>query len=176
MGPNQVCTLFGAQPGSDVVIGSNYLEAGYGITVADIWRRNLVVIIAFLIFFLFTQVIAIEYLSVRPFYAFELNSTQIATICSPKCLAVHSVFMPRKIKKRKRSTKFNVRRRPNATGSLMTRSRRGSRMLGTSASPWCRGAVALCTNPPVVGSAPKLTGGHLRGRILTIMFLCLAGR
>ena len=70
MGPNQVCTLFGAQAGSDVVIGNDYLEAGYGITAADIWRRNFVVVVGFLIFFLFTQVIAIEFLSVRLFYAF----------------------------------------------------------------------------------------------------------
>ncbi|KAF8555113.1 pleiotropic drug resistance ABC transporter [Imleria badia] len=67
LGPNQVCTLFGAEPGSDVVIGNSYLEAGYGITSADIWRLNLVVIIAFLIFFLFAQVIAIEYLSPKLF-------------------------------------------------------------------------------------------------------------
>jgi len=73
LGPNQVCTLFGAQPGSDVVIGNDYLEAGYGISTADIWRRNLVVIIAFLIFFLFTQVLTIEYLSVRLPYTFERN-------------------------------------------------------------------------------------------------------
>lgn len=68
LGPNQVCTLFGAQAGSDVVFGNDYLEAGYGITSADIWRRNLVVVIAFLFFFLFTQVIAIEYFSVRLFF------------------------------------------------------------------------------------------------------------
>ncbi|KAG9313864.1 pleiotropic drug resistance ABC transporter [Chiua virens] len=63
LGPNQVCTLFGSQPGSDVVNGNNYIEASFGITSADIWRRNLVVIIAFLIFFMFAQVIAIEYFS-----------------------------------------------------------------------------------------------------------------
>lgn len=67
LGPNQVCTLFGAQPGSDVIIGNNYLEAGFGITTADIWRRNLVVLVAFLFFFLFTQVVVIEYFSVRLF-------------------------------------------------------------------------------------------------------------
>jgi hypothetical protein len=39
-----------------------------------------------------------------------------------------------------------------------------------------RGGTASCTNPRVVGSAPKLTGGHLRGRISTILFLCLVGR
>lgn len=48
-------------------MGNSYLEAGYGITSADIWRLNLVVIIAFLIFFLFVQVIAVEYFSVRLF-------------------------------------------------------------------------------------------------------------
>ena len=62
-----MCTLFGAQSGSDVINGNDYLEAGYGITTADIWRRNLVVIIAFLFFFLFTQVLVIEYFSVRLF-------------------------------------------------------------------------------------------------------------
>ncbi|KAF8131532.1 pleiotropic drug resistance ABC transporter [Boletus edulis] len=67
LGPYQVCTLFGAQPGSDVIVGNDYLEAGYGISTADIWRRNLVVIIGFLIFFLFAQVIAIEYLSPKMF-------------------------------------------------------------------------------------------------------------
>ena len=66
MGPNQVYTLFGAKP-SDVIIGNDYLEAGYGITAADIWRRNLVVLVAFVIFFLFTQVVVIEYFSVRLF-------------------------------------------------------------------------------------------------------------
>ncbi|KAN0100115.1 hypothetical protein V8E55_000099 [Tylopilus felleus] len=57
-----VYTLFGAKP-SDVIIGNDYLEAGYGITAADIWRRNLVVLVAFVIFFLFTQVVVIEYFS-----------------------------------------------------------------------------------------------------------------
>ncbi|KAN0100123.1 ABC-2 type transporter domain containing protein [Tylopilus felleus] len=63
LGPNQVCTLFGAKPGSDIIIGNDYLEAGYGITAADIWRRNLVVLVAFLVFFVFTQVVVIEYFS-----------------------------------------------------------------------------------------------------------------
>ncbi|KAH0837832.1 pleiotropic drug resistance ABC transporter [Lanmaoa asiatica] len=82
LGPNQVCTLFGAQAGSDIVVGNNYLEVGYGITAADIWRRNLVVIVALLIFFLFTQVIAIEYLSPKMLggsvyiYAKEDNETK----------------------------------------------------------------------------------------------------
>ncbi|KAI9569434.1 pleiotropic drug resistance ABC transporter [Boletus coccyginus] len=67
LGPNQVCTLFGAQPGSDVIIGNEYLAAAHGISTADIWRRNLVVIIGFLIFFLITQVLTIEYFSPKMF-------------------------------------------------------------------------------------------------------------
>ncbi|KAI6120967.1 pleiotropic drug resistance ABC transporter [Pisolithus croceorrhizus] len=63
LGANQVCTLFGAQPGSDVIPGKDYLEAGFALNTADIWRRNLVVIVAFIIFFLFTQVVVIELFS-----------------------------------------------------------------------------------------------------------------
>ncbi|KIJ66534.1 hypothetical protein HYDPIDRAFT_86385 [Hydnomerulius pinastri MD-312] len=63
LGPNQACTLFGATPGSDQIPGKDYLMAGYAIDTADIWRRNLLVIIGFLIFFLTTQLIAIEFFS-----------------------------------------------------------------------------------------------------------------
>ncbi|KAH7886334.1 pleiotropic drug resistance ABC transporter [Phlebopus sp. FC_14] len=63
LGPNQACTLFGATAGSDQIPGKAYLEAGYAINTADIWRRNLLVVIGMLIFFLFTQLIAIEYFS-----------------------------------------------------------------------------------------------------------------
>ncbi|KAI6133706.1 pleiotropic drug resistance ABC transporter [Pisolithus croceorrhizus] len=63
LGPNQVCTLYGAQPGSDAIPGKNYLEAGFALNTADIWRRSLVVTVAFIIFFLFTQLVAIELFS-----------------------------------------------------------------------------------------------------------------
>lgn len=63
LGPNQVCTLFGAQPGSDVIPGKDYLEAGFALNTADIWRRNLVVTVAFIVFFLFTQLVVIELFS-----------------------------------------------------------------------------------------------------------------
>ncbi|KAF9225228.1 hypothetical protein BS17DRAFT_778327 [Gyrodon lividus] len=63
LGPNQVCTLFGATSGSDQIPGKDYLMAGYAINTADIWRRNLAVTIGLLIFFLITQLIAIEYFS-----------------------------------------------------------------------------------------------------------------
>lgn len=64
LGPNQICTLFGSQPGDDVVSGSSYLQVGYRYNVADIWRRNFVVLVAFFILFLVTQLVALEYFPV----------------------------------------------------------------------------------------------------------------
>ena len=142
LGPNQVCTLFGAQAGSDVVIGDNYLEARYGITAADIWRRNFVMIVGFLIFFLFTQVVAIEFFSVRLFNVrgeSNLLTAITATICSLKSSKVRYIFTPRKTMKRWRSTKFSARRRPDAMRSLMqiTAGPRGSHVMKKSSCPWC---------------------------------------
>ena len=65
VGPNQACTLFESTPGSDIVSGSSYLAAGYSLDIADIWRRNFLVIIGMFIFFQITQLIAIEYFQVR---------------------------------------------------------------------------------------------------------------
>ncbi|ETW86786.1 ABC transporter [Heterobasidion irregulare TC 32-1] len=61
LGPNQACTLPGSSPGSIFVAGRDYVRAGYGLDVADLWRRNFVVVLGFMIFFWITQVIAIEY-------------------------------------------------------------------------------------------------------------------
>ena len=60
LGPNQVCTLFGAQPGSRIVTGKDYIQAGYNLNTDDLWRRNFVVLFAFLIFFWLTQTVVIE--------------------------------------------------------------------------------------------------------------------
>lgn len=65
LGPNQACTLFGSTPGSDVINGSAYVSAAFDLNTADIWRRNLLVIIGWFIFFQITQVIAIECFQVR---------------------------------------------------------------------------------------------------------------
>ncbi|KAF5375215.1 hypothetical protein D9758_000491 [Tetrapyrgos nigripes] len=61
LGPNQVCTLFGAQGGSSIITGEQYINAGYGIHSADEWRRCFVVLIGFFIVFQLAQVIALEY-------------------------------------------------------------------------------------------------------------------
>ncbi|EGO05281.1 hypothetical protein SERLA73DRAFT_157866 [Serpula lacrymans var. lacrymans S7.3] len=62
VGPYQACTLYGSSSGSSQIPGSSYLDAGYGIDVKDIWRRNLLVLIGWLIFFQVTQLVSIEYL------------------------------------------------------------------------------------------------------------------
>ena len=61
LGPNQVCTLPGSSSGQTLVTGRNYLSAGYDMNVSDIWRRNLVVLIAFFFVFQLTQVLLIEF-------------------------------------------------------------------------------------------------------------------
>ncbi|KAH7930451.1 hypothetical protein BV22DRAFT_1028421 [Leucogyrophana mollusca] len=63
---NQACTLFGATSGSDQIPGKDYLSVGYALDTADIWRRNLLVIIAFVIFFQVTQIVVIEYFRPKP--------------------------------------------------------------------------------------------------------------
>lgn len=64
LGPNQSCTLYGATPGSDIVSGSSYVAAAFDLDVNDIWRRNLLVLIGWFIFFQVTQVVAIEFFQV----------------------------------------------------------------------------------------------------------------
>ncbi|THH33132.1 hypothetical protein EUX98_g1017 [Antrodiella citrinella] len=61
LGPNQVCTLAGAEPGNTIVSGRSYLSAGYALDVSDLWRRNLLVLIGFFLLFQLTQVLLIEY-------------------------------------------------------------------------------------------------------------------
>lgn len=61
LGPNQACTLFGAKTGSNIIDGNDYLSAGYGLNAADLWRRNLLVLIAFFLAFQITQILALEY-------------------------------------------------------------------------------------------------------------------
>ena len=64
LGPNQVCTLFGARPGSIIVPGSDYVSAGFTLNTKDLWRRNFLVLLGWFILFIFTQLLVIEYLQV----------------------------------------------------------------------------------------------------------------
>lgn len=64
LGPNQVCTFYGAQPGQPQVIGKNYINVGFQLNVADLWRRNFIVLIVLFFFFQVTQAIAMEVVNV----------------------------------------------------------------------------------------------------------------
>lgn len=70
LGPNQACTLFGAQRGSDIISGSAYISAGYGIDIRDLWRRNFPVLIGFFILFQITQILTLELYPVSPLNLF----------------------------------------------------------------------------------------------------------
>ncbi|KAJ8515436.1 hypothetical protein ONZ45_g7152 [Pleurotus djamor] len=60
VGPNQACTLFGAESGSELISGTSYIRAGFALDPADIWRRNFLVLLGFFILFIFTQILVIE--------------------------------------------------------------------------------------------------------------------
>ncbi|KAI0031252.1 ABC-2 type transporter-domain-containing protein [Vararia minispora EC-137] len=66
IGPNQVCTLFGATQGSSIISGKDYLNTGYSYSTADLWRRNFLVLIGWIIFFMVFQIIALDYLQPAP--------------------------------------------------------------------------------------------------------------
>ena len=59
---NKICTEVGANPGSDVVQGTQYLARSFQYYASHKWR-NLGIMFAFMIFFMFTHLIAAEYIS-----------------------------------------------------------------------------------------------------------------
>lgn len=61
VGPNQICTLYGANPGQSDVSGHAYLEVGYQLNTHDIWRRNFLVLLGFFLLFQVTQVLLLEF-------------------------------------------------------------------------------------------------------------------
>lgn len=64
LGPNQICTLFGSAPGSNIVPGRSYISAGYDLNIHDIWRRDFLVLVGWILFFQATQIIALDYFPV----------------------------------------------------------------------------------------------------------------
>ena len=69
LGPNQACTLYGSNGGQDHISGEAYIDAGYDIHSADLWRRNLLVLLGFLVLFQVTQVVALDYFPVSSSFA-----------------------------------------------------------------------------------------------------------
>jgi len=78
LGPNQVCTFFGAQPAQPFVKGADYINVGYQLHVEDIWKLNFVVLIVLFVVFQVTQAIAMEKVSVScGFFTFELEDSDL---------------------------------------------------------------------------------------------------
>jgi ATP-binding cassette subfamily G (WHITE) protein 2 (SNQ2) len=82
LGPNQACTLFGASPGDDVIAGRSYIHAAFDLEANDVWRRNFVVLLGFVLFYQLSQILVIEFypqytadLSI-PIYAKENDDTR----------------------------------------------------------------------------------------------------
>ncbi|KDN44701.1 putative ATP-binding multidrug cassette transport protein [Tilletiaria anomala UBC 951] len=59
IGPNQVCTVAGAKPGSDIIVGLDYLRVAFGYEKAHLWR-NVGILFAFLIGLIVITCAAIE--------------------------------------------------------------------------------------------------------------------
>jgi hypothetical protein len=72
IGPNQACTLFGSSAGQSEISGKSYVASGYDLQTADLWRRNLLVLIGFFLLFQLTQVLAIEF--------FPVNKYQVSSL------------------------------------------------------------------------------------------------
>ncbi|KAI0890676.1 BcatrD protein [Annulohypoxylon maeteangense] len=60
-----VCSIAGAMPGNTTVLGDAYIEAEFGFQPEHLWR-NLGIVIALLVFFAFTYVMATEYITMLP--------------------------------------------------------------------------------------------------------------
>lgn len=58
---HQVCTLAGSRAGSNIVKGTDYIETGFKYSPSDLWR-NVGIIIALIVFFLFINATVGEYL------------------------------------------------------------------------------------------------------------------
>jgi ATP-binding cassette subfamily G (WHITE) protein 2 (SNQ2) len=64
LGPNQVCTLLGAKPGFNTISGRSYLLTAYDMDDRDIWRRNFVVLLGWILFYQVTQILILDFLPV----------------------------------------------------------------------------------------------------------------
>ena len=52
--------MFGASSGSTTVSGRDYIKVGYDLNVNDLWRRNFIALVGFVILFSLTQTYVIE--------------------------------------------------------------------------------------------------------------------
>ncbi|TRM61565.1 ABC-2 type transporter-domain-containing protein [Schizophyllum amplum] len=61
LGSNQACTLYGSTGGEQTVPGEDYIQSGYFLSSSDLWRRNFVVLIGFMVLFIAAQVVIMDY-------------------------------------------------------------------------------------------------------------------
>ncbi|KNE98927.1 hypothetical protein PSTG_07772 [Puccinia striiformis f. sp. tritici PST-78] len=59
VGPNQACTVAGARPGSQIIRGTDYMEAALGYRFGNLWR-DFAIVCAFTVFFMILLFIAVE--------------------------------------------------------------------------------------------------------------------
>jgi hypothetical protein len=64
LGPNQVCTFFGATPGETVISGAAYISQAYAYDVENIYKVNVSALLGFLVFFIVAQIVALEVIHV----------------------------------------------------------------------------------------------------------------
>ncbi|KAJ7292923.1 ABC-2 type transporter-domain-containing protein [Mycena rebaudengoi] len=70
LGPNQGCTLFGSNAGSSLVSGESYIKAGYGLSSSNLWKRNFLVLVGFLLAFQITQLVSLDFF---PQYGLDIS-------------------------------------------------------------------------------------------------------
>ena len=94
LGPNQVCTLFGARPGSNTTSGSSCLLIAYDMNGRDIWRLNFVLHFNWIFLYQVTQIVVLEFLLVSVahpirYLNFQLRLqsnalVELLPVCSPR--------------------------------------------------------------------------------------------
>lgn len=61
-GTNRICTVVGSRPGENFVRGAEYLAIKYNYLPGHLWR-NCGILIGFILFFTFTYLVAVEFIS-----------------------------------------------------------------------------------------------------------------
>jgi hypothetical protein len=94
LGPNQVCTLSGATPGSNTTPGSSYLVTAYDMDGRDIWRLNFVLLFIWIFLYQVTQIVVLEFFPVSVAHPIRCSTFQLRLrsnalaerlpVCSPR--------------------------------------------------------------------------------------------
>ncbi|KIM88774.1 hypothetical protein PILCRDRAFT_813749 [Piloderma croceum F 1598] len=116
LGPNQACTLFGSSIGQIDISGKSYIAAGYDLQTADLWRRNLLVLIGFFWLFQLTQALAIEFFSQHV----GGTSMTIYTKENSETKRLNVALEERKTHRHKRTDKIEMSEKPRTIDKNVT--------------------------------------------------------